>query len=690
VVEFDLPDFVGQVRLMAVAYNGSQVSQGEARMRVRYPLVADAYFPRFLAPGDAARLTLFAQNVDAPEGEYRFALSAEGAADIGGTKALAFTLKPRESTQTYLEITGRGLGTGTIRLAVSGPGGLAFNREWRIESRSAFYPLTLERRRILAPGESALLASDLLAPFLPGSASLAVNFSAIRGIDPAGLLQSLNRYPYGCTEQLSSTAMPLLAFGDFALLGATTPQEMARIRARVQEAVDTLLDRQDESGAIGLWRNNDRSADSWLIVYATDFLMQARQRGYAVPDEAVARARRLLVDVAEAESKLGAIDYDIYGYGRTAELRILESRAYAHYLLAQSGQPQRARLLKDADAMEERGSIPARRFLAAALALAGETARGRSMMERADGRIGATGELAAYYATPRRDLALAAALTAESFGPAEAQRYFSRLEAEAVPAESLTTQEKAWLLRAANAARRGVEIRVDANGSERQSSNAVALSLAPPTAALAQGYRIANRSAAPLTTTLAVHGVPRQAPPALASGYALHKRIYLADGTELQAPDLGRIKRQERLVVVLEGSTNDRRFRQTVLADLLPAGWEVEAVLRPPRGKDENPPPYPWLGALTAPTILEQRDDRVVASFDLNAPENYDRFRYIFDREDGWKGHVLAPAETFRIAYVVRAVTPGSFTLPGASVEDMYQPERMARSASSSIRVLPD
>ena len=40
------------------------------------------------------------------------------------------------------------------------------------------------------------------------------------------------------------------------------------------------------------------------------------------------------------------------------------------------------------------------------------------------------------------------------------------------------------------------------------------------------------------------------------------------------------------------------------------------------------------------------------------------------------------PDDAFHLAYVVRVVTPGTFTLPEAVVEDMYRPSMMARTDS--------
>jgi uncharacterized protein YfaS (alpha-2-macroglobulin family) len=70
-----------------------------------------------------------------------------------------------------------------------------------------------------------------------------------------------------------------------------------------------------------------------------------------------------------------------------------------------------------------------------------------------------------------------------------------------------------------------------------------------------------------------------------------------------------------------------------------------------------------WLGVDT-PAHTEARTDRYVAAF-----------RYVSEYT------------TFTTAYMVRAVSPGSFALPGATVEDMYRPELRANTDAGTIEV---
>jgi uncharacterized protein YfaS (alpha-2-macroglobulin family) len=57
-----------------------------------------------------------------------------------------------------------------------------------------------------------------------------------------------------------------------------------------------------------------------------------------------------------------------------------------------------------------------------------------------------------------------------------------------------------------------------------------------------------------------------------------------------------------------------------------------------------------------------------------------DRFSAAFLRKTGDQA-------VFTVAYVVRAVAPGKYVRPQASVEDMYWPDRFGRTATESVEV---
>jgi uncharacterized protein YfaS (alpha-2-macroglobulin family) len=155
-------------------------------------------------------------------------------------------------------------------------------------------------------------------------------------------------------------------------------------------------------------------------------------------------------------------------------------------------------------------------------------------------------------------------------------------------------------------------------------------------------------------------GNPAKDLPAATTGFTLARQFFTLDGT---ATKLDKVKQSDVFVVVLRGKMLSGAKRRAMLIDLLPAGFEVEnARLAGSRGSEQ----LGWLGDLTKTRYSEYLDDRFVAAFDL-------------DRDN----------QDFAVAYLVRAVTPGTYRQPAAHIEDMYDPATRARTAIGSVTVRP-
>ncbi len=667
---FELPEFNGELRLMAVAWSRTGVGNGEDKMVVRERAPADLVMPRFLAPGDEAVITASIDNVELGGGQFTARVGATGEINVSETE-LTRTLQPRQRADIPVRVTAAGEGISTLRLNVSGPDRYTTQRNYDIQTRSPWLPETRATRTLMRPGETYALSTDLVENYVPGSAQVSVGFSPLP-IDAATLYASLDRYPYGCTEQITSRALPLLYTEQLVAMGASGDASDAR--NKVQTAVDTVLNRQGADGAFGLWREGDGYASPWLGAYTADFVLRAGEAGYAVPDEALTRAYGALRNVATGDSwRVFGYDAEVsendYSNDTTKQL-MLRSAAYSLYVLARAGEADisRLRYLHDRE-LPNIDSPLARAHLGAGLAILGDRARAVSAFRSAEQKLGYdnTGD---YYQTPLRDLAAITALAAEASLPEFVERLGERLGRDVPEAETLSTQEKAYLLLAVNALTGGetdVQVRTEGLGTGRDNQRQYQVSASE----LASGASFRLGGETPLFRSILVTGAPVSAPPAATSRLRAEKRFYSMTGS---AADVSQLRQGDRLVIALTITPEERRVNPVIVADLLPAGFEIEAVLRPADGQLTE---YDWrsgeermrtgafgfLGEIARAQSMEAQDDRFVAAIDV-------------------------ADNPVRLAYVIRAVTPGSFAVPGVVAEDMYRPDVFARSQPGRVSIL--
>jgi alpha-2-macroglobulin len=664
-VPVDLPDFNGQLRLMAVAWSETGIGAGSRPLTVRDPVIAELTLPRFIAPGDNAFATLELSNVEGGAGAYTVKVSGSGAAQMGAYTQ-TFNLGRGAQQRTRVPLNGAEAGLGKISLEVRGPN-FQVARSYDIQSRTPFLPVTEVATQSQAVNAVYTLPSAVLATFAPGEGTATVSYSNLRGLDPAPLLSVLERYPYGCSEQLTSTTMPLLYAN--ALAAAAKQKNDPRLRQRVQESVTKLLDRQSPDGSFGLWREGDRAASPWLGAYVVDFLRRAKANGAAVPDAPMELAYKGLRAVARLDD-FGGVGYDFSVYkwpGSNDSEALLRSRAaaYALYVLAKAGKVDigQVRYFHDAKLAAEPSPL-ARAQIGAALAHLGDRARAQDSFAKAEAALGYrnTGD---YYQTPLRDLAGVLGLAAEAGQTQLVERLAQRLERETPDADRLMTQEQAQLLLAADALlTRAGPVSISLNGA----APAPIAPVMANAARIVQGLAFRNAGGGAVWRTVSANGAPRTAPPAASNGFSLDKRFYTLQGGGV---DLASLSQGQRVVVVISGAPEGQRLHPAVLVDLLPAGLEIESILKPEDGRrpksqyDENTRDgaFAFAGEITSPRVAEARDDRFVAAADIRG-------------------------NSFTFAYVARAVTPGTYTMPGAQVEDMYRPGVFGRTSPGRVTIV--
>ena len=661
-VTFDVPDFNGELRLMAVVWSQNGLGAASRPLTVRDPAPAELILPRFLAPGDEAVATVSIDNIELDDGTFTASLDASEPVSVAATE-LSRTIPSGQRVDEGLRISADETGVADLRLNVSGPGNYGVVRQYQIESRSPWLPATQISTAMMDPGDSWAIPEGLLEDYVPGTAYVSVTFSTLP-LDANALYASLARYPYGCTEQTISRALPLLYSEQLVAMGA---DETSRepVRAQIQEAVTAILNRQSAEGAFGLWREGDRNASPWLGAYTTDFVYRASEAGYEVPEAALERAFESMRAVAQGDAwRAYGYDTDVWEseWHNDTEAKLMRrSSAYALYVLAKAGRADISRLRYLHDRELERIESPlARAHLATALAFMGDRSRAFSAFEAAEDALGYqnTGD---YYQTPLRDLTGLIALAAEADFDDIVARLAERLGDDAPDPSELTTQEKAFALLAVNSMNDGGDgYRMEVEGLGSGNDNDRRYQLSDEQARGEVSFTLGGNGPAMFRTVM-VRGAPTSPPPAVSSDLRVTKQVRTLTGGTV---DLGDVDQGDQLVVTVQITPEQRRTNPVIVADLLPAGFEIETVLKPADGArdGETNGAFAWAGEIDAAKTAEARDDRFVAAIDVRN-------------------------EAVRLAYVVRAVTPGDFVMPGVNAEDMYRPDVFARSAPGRVTI---
>ncbi len=647
-IALDIPDFIGQLRVMVVAYDKSRVGASEARIFVRDAVTADVVLPRFLAPNDQGRVALSLHNVDGQPGDYRMTLEASGAVALDRPVAETRRLAANQRDLMAWTLRAGEVGFGKVAVAVEGPGGFSVRREWDIQVRAAQTPSALDTVSQLAPSRELTVDRNLTSSFADGTSVVSVALSHVPGIDVAALLRALDKYPYGCIEQTTSRALPLLYYNDVALLGYGPADP--KISDRVQEAIYRIVDMQMTDGSFGMWGPFSTPAAEWLQSYALDFLLRAREHQMAVP---AASLQRGLTTLSRSVDKLSP-----------------NAQAYAWYVLAKAGLADagRVRYFQDTNASEIEGGL-AWAQLAAALNLAGEAGRARLAFGLARQHIDER-DSNDYYGSSLRNRAALLALATEAGGPegltAMVGSVRERLTARV---EDTTTQEQAWLVLAARALGGSGDIAYSVDGQTRKSTSDPMV-INPDQAAITRGIKVKNEGERAVWLQVTARGVPKEPQPAAANGLSVSRSYFTLRGEE---PDFTKLRQNDRLVVSIAGRNVEGGYHEVALLDLLPAGFEIEAVIN-----DETAKSFPFLAKLTPTRMVEGRDDRFFAALTMGRRP----YRSWWDDDDK-NGNV------YHVAYIVRAVTPGTFALPAVNVSDMYSPRVFARSPMGSVTIVP-
>lgn len=643
-IEFEIPEFAGTARVMAVAWTATKLGRATVDVTVRDPVVLTATLPRFLLSGDKGTMSFDLDNVEGAPGDYTIAVKTSGPVKVTGNPATTIKLAAKQRTSMALAIDASGAGTAQFDVDIKGPNGLTLARHYVLDVKAATQVLARRSIRTLAKGESLTLTSDMFSDLVSGTGGVSLSVSLSTALDAATILKALDRYPYGCSEQITSRAMPLLYVNDLAA-GAHLAMDTG-VDQRIKDSIDRLLARQGSNGSFGLWSAG--GDDAWLDAYVTDFLTRAREKGFVVPDvlfrAALDRVRNSVVNADEPEKDGG------------------RDLAYGLYVLAKNGTAPIGDLRYLADTKLKNLATPiAKSQLAAALALVGDRARAERVYAAAVESLAPKPAIEfgrVDYGSALRDAAALVSLASEGNAPrATLTQAVQRVEAARGLTPFTSTQENAWLVLASRAlAKEANTLALDVNGSAVKTALYRSYKAAEMSG---QPIKITNTGDTPVQAVVSVSGSPITPEPAASNGFKIERNYFTLDG---KPADVTKAKQNDRFAVVLKITEAKPEYGHIMVADYLPAGFEID---NPHLVSSGDSGTLDWIEDGEEPENTEFRDDRFTAAIDRKSDDK----------------------AVFTVAYIVRAVSPGKYVLPQAYVEDMYNPSRYGRTGTGSVEV---
>jgi len=649
---FDVPEFTGNLKLMAVAVGRDRVGFGTAETKVRRPLMMTVSLPRFAAMGDRFDVPVTLTNTTDSPGQAEVHVRGDGPVEAEDTDEHALVLAPKEEKTLRFSLRAGSLpGEATVRVFAT------LNGEDVLQATSLSIRPPAGRQSVQGCGRaSATHPANITLPrdLMMKTAEYSLAVSGLPTLELGAALDYVMRYPYGCVEQTTSSAFPLLYLADIAKMVDPERFGQDEVNRVVEAGFLRLLSMQTLDGGLAWWPGGTRTYP-WGSVYGAHFLVEARKAGYAVPRGETDALLRCLRDFVRGEHQFSSeLEED--------DEKVI--KAYACFVLALAGQPETAWQLELEDEKEDlpaysRCHLAAARLASgqkeAALKLIGGPLPARSSKRETGGVL---------HSSVREYAIILSALLDVDPSDARVPVLVRKLNGLAKRKRWATTQENAFALMALGRYARfaaGRDEDFTATLSAGGQPVGVASAAKPATFAFDGAdvpdritMRVAGPGAAYYYWT--ARGVPLTAKtPNEDKGLQIRRRYLRHDGTPVES----HVFEQGDTYVVEVSIKAERPIDNLVVADLLPAGLEIE---NPRLATSDH------AGLLDEGTVypnrVEMRDDRLLLFLNVSSTR-----RGLY-------------------RYVVRAVTCGSFSLPAVTGECMYDPSVASVHGAGKIKVV--
>ena len=637
--KIDVPQFSGDIRVMAVAYKDQAFGSFDSHVKVADPVVISTALPRFFSPGDQALMPVTLSNTTDKEARAAVSIQTQGAVTISGIKEQTVSIKPHGEARVLFHVAAANdIGSGKVNVSVKSLGE-TFSNETDIAVRPPASLQKIVHSGTVNAGSSKTLPSE--HNFIPESFSgkLIVSNSPLTSFSKN--LAYLVHYPYGCVEQTTASAFPQLYYGDLVRTLYGKEDADPNPNYNVQQAILKLQAMQLPNGALSYWPGGDYES-WWGSVFAAHFLIEADRAGFEVNDAVL---NRLLGYLKFRLKKKEMVAY--YYNGNQRKSIAAREVPYSLYVLALARQPQQSLMnfYKGNTAML---SLDSKYLLAAAYAISGQPDMARQVLppvfsgEQSEHEFG--GSFGSY--TRDRAIALNALLDINPDNPQVAD--LARQLSEVLKTSPyINTQETVFsLLALGKIAHRNAATKAEAqiiSGGKIIAStqgNPVEIDLKPWSH---QPIEIKVSGKGAYYYFREMSGISRDGTVKEEDQYLKVRRSYYTRSGQLISNNTFK---QNDLIVVkisIQGAYRSA-IENVVITDMLPAGLEIENT------RLNDMPNLKWVTDIKdkdEPDYLDVRDDRINIFTEVNA-------------------------NTKNFYYMVRAVSPGIYKLGPVQADAMY------------------
>ena len=662
-ITLNVPDFNGTLRLMAVVAAADRFGNAESETVVAAPLVAELLTPRFLTVGDQATIALDLHNLSGAAQKLKVRIENADGLKIGNAECELQLKDQQKQTLRFPIEAGQAFGLTDVRVHVASDAGLKLERSFGLQVQAATPQQQVLKLLTVEPGETLDIREADLGGFIPGTVQAHVTLSDKAPIDVRSAVQGLLTYPYGCTEQTISTSYPHVFIDQdearrFGLKSFTHEQRVVML----EKSFARLGAMQAPNGGFSLW-GDVSEYQYWLTAYAGNFMLDAREQGFEVPQAMQAKTEEFLLKYLQegaASLPAGKAVYDDngwqdnrYGTGRFGVL------AYGAYVLAREAKAPLSTLRQMFDAREQAYSGLGLIHLGLALKLMGDETHAQTALAEGVAKVRVDGYWWGDYGSRLRDAALSYVLL---------ERHKLKIEGQdnliAVAAGEMgrtryytSTQEKLALFllgRQFIGGDGGAKWTAEVTEKDKPQSIEGAGSLIRPltAAALQGGIHVKSTHGGKLYLQLSFSGNPVKMPDSRGDVIALSRDLFEADGKPLR--DRALRVGESVIVRVTVNARNWSVIPSGIVIDRIPAGLEIENL---------NIAQGEGLGSVSIDNVNPAQ-----AMLDR-------RIKHVEFRDDRFVAAVRVDGQTMSLFYRVRVVTPGKFVFPPLYAEDMYRPD---------------